>query len=101
MNDLLCVTCSKSLRDYGRLKTGTQFAYCSICEAVYQVVPIIEEDGQLRRTPYGDVAFYLNPVKPGKAKFQTDLEDQPQKTTDLSDLLDKIQKAKSPKDLLE
>lgn len=82
------------------MSQDSQFAICTICQAVYVVVPIIEETGQPRITPQGDMAFYLNPIKPGLPQFAKEVEPEVRQKADLSELLEKIKKSTSPTDLL-
>lgn len=101
-----CITCRHNLLETGKYDSKRPgFAYCSLCQAYYQVVPITDEYGEQQYTEYGDAAFYLNPVKPGRAEFAKDLEFQVTDSTkskpDFSKLLEKIQKANTPKDLTD
>lgn len=89
-----CITCQRNLLDTGKLTADGYFAVCTVCQAHYQVVPLVNEDGHPRVQQDGTQEFYLNPVQPGRAEFS-----KQEKKPDFSELLKKIQSAKSPNDL--
>jgi len=94
-----CITCQHDLLDTGKFAKDPHFVYCSVCYAYYQVVPITDEFGQFQQAEDGRTAFYLNPVRPGDiSKMREPAEE---KKPDFSDLLAKIQKAQTPKDLTD
>lgn len=96
--DVPCITCHHNLLETGKHDSKRPgFAYCSRCQAYYQIVPITDESGEQQYTETGEAAFYLNPVKPGKAEYAKDDLPKP----DFSSLLAKIQKAQTPKDLTD
>lgn len=90
-----CITCQRNLLDTGKITDNGYFAYCTVCEAQYQIVPLTNENGSPRVTEDGVQEFYLNPVHPGRAEFS-----KQEKKPDFSELLKKIQSAKTPNDLV-
>lgn len=94
-----CITCRRNMRDTGKITEDGYFAYCTICEAQYQIVPLVNEQGAQMYTADGAQAFYLNPVHPGKAEFLPKEEVREEPKPDFSELLKKIQNAKTPNDL--
>ena len=100
MDEIPCITCANSLREHGKMSPDMQFAFCSLCHAVYSVVPVIDEDGKPRVTSQGDIAFYLNPIKPGSPAFAKDEHEVVNPKADFSEFLEKIKKANTPNDLL-
>lgn len=96
-----CITCQHNLLDTGKYAADPNFVYCTICEAYYMVIPVLDERGQQTYSADGVANFYLNPVKPGKPNFYKDVVPTEKPKQDFSDLLKKIQTAKSPKELID
>lgn len=90
-----CITCKNNLLDTAKvIPEHPQFAVCTKCSACYQIVPALNPDGTQRYGNDGEAQLYLNPVKAG-------VWAEPEKKPDFSKLLDQIQKAHTPTDLID
>ena len=75
LDNMPCITCQNSLRDYGKITPDWQWAYCTICGARYEVIAATDEYGWPIEAADGHQNFYLNPVKPGDSKFYKESDD--------------------------
>ena len=106
MDDLKCITCNSSLRDTGKVSPDLKFAYCTVCNAKYVVVPAIKEDGQPYKDANGNVRLYLDPLEPGYETAENSYPGSsfsggiPQTKPDFSNVKKLIDTCKSVKEFL-
>lgn len=96
-----CITCQKSLREYGKITPDLQWAYCTICGARYEIIPALDEYGQPHLAPDGKQMFYLNPVAPGSVARYHNSDDDESLPQDFQKLKAVIDKSETVTDFLK
>lgn len=62
MEKLNCVTCNHSLRDTCKITADFKYAYCTICQTKYRILPAKDNSGNPISDAEGREQYYLDPI---------------------------------------